>query len=472
MSYLHQFLVNNREAILFVYGLVFFVLGFAIMLQTRRSSRLDLARGLRWLAYFGFAHALNEWGDLFIPIQAAHLGLSVIRLLYAIQLILLAGSFAFLFEFGVTLLNPLGRARWLHGFPLGLMASWVFLVFFVLLPFIRDFITWHHTANALSRYFIGFPGGFLAAYGLREQALKRIALLKAPVIVNTLRVAGISLFAYAVLAGLIPPPVSFFPGNFINTSSFDALVGLPPLVFRSFIGLVISVAIIRALEIFDLETERRIEHLEQQHIVSAERERIARELHDGAIQKVYTAGLLVESAVHLAPEGGELALRLERAQAVLSDSISDLRRNLADLHSQSNADSLKSTETLTQALKRLADDPHYNSLVRVALSVNLPDEPPLSPVRRNHLLAILNEALTNIARHAQAKHVQLEIAGQNGHLHISIKDDGTGYDANAQAGYGIRNMRDRARLLNGELNILGVEGRGTIVTLDIPWQDD
>ena len=472
MTYLHELIANNREAILFIYGLVFFVLGFAVVIQTRRSSRLELARSLRWLALFGLAHALNEWGDLFIPIQSVYLSLTTTRFLYVIQLVLLAASFAFLFEFGVTLLNPLGRARWLHGFAVGLMAGWLFFAFFVLLPFIPNFITWHHTANALARYFIGFPGGLLAAYGLREQALKRIAPLNAPIIVNTLRVAGISLFAYALFGGLIPPPVDFVPGNLLNTNTFDDLIGLPPLVFRSLIGLIIAVTIIRALEIFDLESERRIEHLEQQQIISAERERIARELHDGAIQKVYTAGLLVESATHLAQKDGELATRLARAQTVLNDSISDLRRNLSELQSQPDSDSVQKSETLPQALKRFASDPHYNSLVDISLKINLDETASLSSIRKDHVLAILNEAMANIARHAQAKHVQMEASNQNEHLHISIKDDGIGYHPNAEAGYGVRNMRDRARLLNGQLNIAGAKGKGTTVTLEIPWLDE
>ncbi|MBI3739190.1 MAG: sensor histidine kinase [Chloroflexi bacterium] len=472
MTYLHELIANNREAILFTYGLVFFVLGFAIVIQTRRSSRLELARSLRWLALFGFAHALNEWGDLFIPIQSVYLSLTATRFLYVIQLVLLAASFTFLFEFGVTLLNPLGRARWLHGFAVGLMAGWMFFAFFVLLPFIPNFITWHHTANALARYFIGFPGGLLAAYGLREQALKRVAPLNAPIIVNTLRVAGISLFAYALLGGLIPPPVDFVPGNLLNTNTFDGLIGLPPLVFRSLIGLIIAVTIIRALEIFDLESERRIEHLEQQQIISAERERIARELHDGAIQKVYTAGLLVESAAHLAQTDTEISSRLERAKIVLNDSISDLRRNLAELHSHLDADAKSANETLSQALQRVAADPHYNSLVQITLKMNLSEEMSLSPIRQNHLLAIINETMANIVRHAQAKRVQIEASTKDRLLSLTIKDDGIGYHSNAEAGYGVRNMRDRARLLNGQMNIVGVKGKGTTVTLEIPWLDE
>jgi hypothetical protein len=73
MNFIQNFFTINHEIIYFIYGLMFFVLGLAIALQSRHSSRLDLARSLNWLAAFGFLHAFHEWGDLFIPIQAEYL---------------------------------------------------------------------------------------------------------------------------------------------------------------------------------------------------------------------------------------------------------------------------------------------------------------------------------------------------------------------------------------------------------------
>lgn len=68
MDSIGTFFSSNHEAIYFAYGLVFFVLGLAIALQSRTYSRLDIPRSLSWLSAFGFAHAFYEWGDLFIPI--------------------------------------------------------------------------------------------------------------------------------------------------------------------------------------------------------------------------------------------------------------------------------------------------------------------------------------------------------------------------------------------------------------------
>jgi len=462
---LAEFFLINRSMIYFVYGLVFFVLGFAIILQTRQSSRLDFARSLRWLAAFGIAHAFHEWGDLFIPIQEEYLSSEIVRILYVLHLILLAISYVFLFEFGLALLYTGKRGRWFHWLTAILFIGWLFAMLITIPPAISDERLWRYPANALARYFIGFPGGLLAAYALRHHTLLRIKPLNVPKIVLTLQVAGIALGIYALLGGLIPPPVDFFPGNILNRETFTEFTGIPPLVFRSLTGLVIAVALIRALEIFDVVTERRIEELEQHQIITAERERLARELHDGAIQKVYTAGLLVESASRLADSKGEIGARLDKSVIVLNDAIVDLRRNLSELH----AGSPTTTESLLTLLGQMAENPHYTSMVNITLETNLLRSKTISPIRSSHVFAIVNESLANTVRHAQAKNVEIRAQDLGAQLQIEIKDDGVGIPPEPQASYGLRNMRDRARLLNGNLQFMN--NKGTTVTLTIPWVD-
>jgi signal transduction histidine kinase len=465
MITLAEFFLINRSMIYFVYGLVFFILGFAIILQTRQSSRLDFARSLRWLAVFGITHAFHEWGDLFIPIQAEYLSPEIIRVLYILHLILLAISYVFLFEFGLALLYTGKRGRWFHGITALLFTGWFFTLISIVPSSISDERLWRYPANALARYFIGFPGGMLAAFALRHHTMLRIKPLNVPKIVLTLQVAGIALGIYALLGGLIPPPVDFFPGNIINRETFTDFVGIPPLVFRSLIGLVIAIALIRALEIFDVETERRIETLEQQQIITTERERLARELHDGAIQKVYTAGLLVESSLRLADPTSEIGGRLGKSVIVLNDAIVDLRRNLSELH----AGSRTSTESLPTLLGQIAEDPHYTSMVNISTDMDALNNKSLSPIRSSHVFAIVNEALANIVRHAQAKNVEVRAQDLGTQLQIEIKDDGIGMLPEPQAGYGLRNMRDRARLLNGSLTF--ANNKGTTITLTLPWVD-
>lgn len=468
MSALATFFDQNEALIRFSYGLVFFVMGLAILIQGRSTSRLELARSMVWLGAFGITHGLHEWGDLFIPIQATYTPAAIIRLLYVLHLVLLSLSFACLLQFGVSLLNTLGRARWLRTVPLILFGVWFIATFVVLPALLPEGGTWYRISNALARYFMGFPGGLLSAYGLRQHAQKRIAPLNVPAIHNTLRIAGIALALYAIFGGLIPPVVPFPPGNMLNTASFEQWTGFPPMVFRSVIGLVMAVAVIRGMEVFEVQTQRRIEELEQQTIISAERERLARTLHDGAIQKVYTAGLLVESAARLTDGGGELSSRLLRAQVILNDSIADLRRNLSELEPASTSES----PLLAAELQRIAADPRYAAMVQTDLSLGFPVDARLTAIRTEHLVAILNEAMANIVRHAHARTVQIRAAGQGEALCIAIADDGVGLPPETASGYGLRNMHDRARLLNGSLSIHSERGKGTRLTIQIPWTDE
>lgn len=466
MPAVHALFEVNHDIIRFAYGLAFFILGLAIALQSRHSSRLDLARSLSWLATFGITHGLHEWGDLFIPIQATYLSEPVVEFLNVVQLLLLAISFACLFEFGVTMLRPLGRVRWLHGVSAGLLLAWAFVTFFVTLPLSPDLTTWHHISNALARYFIGLTGGLIAAYGLRQQTFRRIAPLGVPHIVNTLRLAGVALALYAVFGGLIPPPVPFFPGNLLNTDTFEQSLGVPPLAFRTVIGLLLAITIIRALEIFDVETARTIEAMEQQQILAAERDRIARDLHDGLIQKVYTAGLLVESAHSTVPSDSPVAARLDKAAGVLNEVIGDLRQTLGGLRAA------PSSVPLPAALRRIAEDPRFRSFVDVVLTTDLPETDSLSPARTDHVLAIVNESLSNVVRHARARRVKIAARLDQARLRVTIQDDGAGLPRDIEPGHGLRNMRERARLLDGQIDVVSAGGKGTTVTLDVPWRDE
>lgn len=467
MSTFSTFFTQNQEFILFAYGLAFFVLGFAIILQTRQSTRLELSRNLRWLAGFGILHAFNEWGDLFIPLQSSYLNPSAIRILHGFHLVVLGSSFACLFKFGISVLRPKGKAKWLHILPAFLLLIWLWQVFFVIPLIETDLELWYRTSNALARYFIGFPGGLVTAFGLREHAKLRIEPLKAPTIYNNLRIAGLAMGLYALISGLIPPPVEFFPGNFINSLTFQHYFGFPVFVLRSFVSVIIAISFIRALEIFQLETERRIELLEQQLIINEEHERLSRELHDGAIQKVYTAGLLVESATRLADPESELGLRMGRAVSVLKDALADLRHNLVELHSNSQT----GDEKLLKLIHQLAADPHYNSLVTIHFENKIIEERELTPSRIGHAFAIVNEALANIVRHAKAQNIFLLAEEQGDQVMITIMDDGIGFSVDGQRGYGLRNIRDRARLLNGKVAINSTLGKGTSVRLEFPWQD-
>jgi len=464
MALIQDFFGANRELIYFVYGLVFFVLGLAITLQSRHSSRLELAPALKWLALFGFLHAFNEWGDLFIPLQSAYLAPAVIRVLEYLHLFLLTSSFACLFAFGAALLEPVKHYIWLHISLAILLMLWTIIVMGPFRYQYTDFGTWYNVTDALSRYMICLPGGLLTAYALRRHTLQLISPYNAPRIVRAFEASGISMVLYALAAGLIVPQIPFFPGSWLNATAFTRLFVFPPQLLRALIGLAMAATTIRMLEVFDLETSRQIEAMEQGQLLAAERERLARDLHDGTIQKVYTAGLLVRSAQNLTETDSPLAGRLGTAVGVLDDAIRDLRQQLGLLSAPGPAQ-----EPFARSLERLANDPRFSSLVRVTVDLKLPEGESPEPERAAHVLAIVQEMLSNAVRHANARHILVSAVRLDDRLQLNVLDDGGGLPEQVREGHGLRNMRDRASLLRGSLSIERLK-KGTCISLNIPWR--
>ena len=464
ITVIRNFFDLNYELVLFVYGQVFFVLGLAIALQSRRHSRLELARSLPWLALFGISHGLHEWGHLLIPIQATYLNDFMLGLMFIIQVLLLGISFVALFQFGVALLRP--RWPWLQRVLLVLAAGWTAFILIRGLLAPGSIGLWQQEASILARYLLGLPGAMLAAFGLRYQAVRQIKPLQMRRIYETLRLAGLALGAYAFFAGLVVPAGDFFPANWLNQSFLVQWTGVPAPVFRSLTGLVLVITIIRAMEVFDLEVDRLIEEMEIEQSLAAERERIGRELHDGAIQRVYTAGLIIESARRKVGDDTLVGQRLDRAMTALNEAIGSLRTYMSELRAEPSA------QSLVEGLHEVANDPRVSTLMHVELVTDVPETTNFNPAQVSHILAIVSEALANVARHAQARTVTVRATCENGQLILSVADDGIGFENGAsRSGYGLRNMRDRARLLGGELTIDAEPGRGTRVTLVAPWEE-
>jgi signal transduction histidine kinase len=456
-----EFFTLNRPLILFLYGQAFFVMGLAIFLQSRRHSRLQLARDLRWLAAFGILHGLHEWGLVFIPIQATYLPVPYISLLRALHALLLAASYACLLMFGtVSLGEHWKRRRWLAA---ALLLVWL-CIFWVSLQLIPTEEAWHDFTVIWARYLLGFPGALMAAYGLRYQALTRIAPLGVNNIYRMLRVAGVVLGIYAILGGLLVIPAPFFPANVLNRSTLENLLGIPVEVYRSVVGVVLAVSIIRALEIFEIELDRLIEQMEVERVESAQRNRIGQEIHDGAMQGIYSVSLILDAMQSNVRRGSVGAQRLDQARDVLTDVTADLRRYMVSLRA------IVPDRPLAEALRQLADNPRFSSLLDVAL--NLEVEPDLPPAQAGNLLGIAQEALANAARHAEARHVRMVLSHDSSGIVFHIEDDGKGFDETAiTPGFGLRAMRDHARLLGGKLNIDSQRGKGTLITLRLPEKD-
>ncbi len=465
---IQQFFVYNHIIILFVYGQVFFVLGLAIALQSWRHSRLSLARNLHWLAIFGFTHGLHEWGDVFIPIQTAYLPDSAINILVIMQLFLLAVSFVSLFQYGIESLRPLpGRWRIVRYLPLAIFFIWALYLFLPDFTLTENITRWEQTGDILARYSLGLPGGLLAAYGLQRQMQKDLVPRNTQYVAPMIRLMQVGLVGYSIMGGLIVPAGDFFPANVLNQELIQQLTSLPIQVYRSLLGLVLMYATIRTLEVFHTELDHRLADIEEAQILLAERERIGRELHDGTLQTVYAAGLMLRTTERNLQRdnvtGGIAQLR--QGIAMLDEAVTDIRNYIGTLKPQ------PTTKSLAAGLTEIAHTFHHNFMLAVDLNLDMPPELILSPVQVSRLLAITNEAMSNVTRHAQATNVSLSTVVRDGWLFLTIKDDGKGLPVDVVRGYGLNNMQDRARLLGGIIKISSAPNQGTTIAVKVPVGD-
>ncbi|HEX5451965.1 MAG TPA: GAF domain-containing sensor histidine kinase, partial [Candidatus Limnocylindrales bacterium] len=199
--------------------------------------------------------------------------------------------------------------------------------------------------------------------------------------------------------------------------------------------------------------------------VMEDRERIGKDLHDGIIQELYAVGLSLEDVPELlGDDPDEAGRRVERAIDRLHFTISDIRNFIFELQPD-----LLEAPTLVAGASQLVEEFRHNTAVEAELDVHdVAAEPPSAIVRE--ILAILSEALSNVARHAHAHLATVEIAGGDDHLSLTITDDGIGLPdggAGLLGHQGLRNMRSRADRLGASLELgAGPEG-GTRVILRV-----
>lgn len=199
--------------------------------------------------------------------------------------------------------------------------------------------------------------------------------------------------------------------------------------------------------------------------VMEERDRIAKELHDGVIQSIYSVGLSLQGSLSLMDRAPEIARqRIDGVLSELDNVVRDVRSYIFDL--QPN---VVQGRSLQEAIAELAKDLEVNTLA--AVSIDLDDDAcaELDEKQKSNIVQIVREIFSNIARHAQANEVGVYCTDTGGRLLLEISDDGTGFDpGTVSKGYGLRNVKERALRLGGSMEIVPREPRGTIHRVEIP----
>jgi two-component system, NarL family, sensor histidine kinase YdfH len=188
-----------------------------------------------------------------------------------------------------------------------------------------------------------------------------------------------------------------------------------------------------------------------------ERQRMARELHDTLAQGV--AGLVLQLEAVKAHLGAD---RTERAASIIEQALTRARTTLAE--SRAAIDDLRSAPAnLSDAIREKVE--RFQQATGIPCELNLSSgNHQVSPDIANHALSVLSEALTNIARHAQASQVTVKFSVQSQQLELEVRDNGRGFAVNDETGtghYGLLGMRERARLTGGTLQIESNAQSGT-----------
>jgi signal transduction histidine kinase len=460
MLCLRETLAAYRLLLVFLHGQAFFVLGLSIVFLARRGARLEVARGLLLLAVFGFCEALVAW----TPAWFACSGASASWLDWA-RLFLLGVGYAFLLAFGLQTYVPLGRRPWgLWAFSGGPFALWLIGLITARLAGVPSEQVWLGGEIA-ARYGLALPGGLVGAWGLRRQTYRTIEPERLPLVEPHLRVTGFALGFFALFGGVVGPGASFFPANWLNQEALLRATGIPISIFRGLCGVAITYGVVRALGVVLGEIELWLENVERRQALARERERIGRELHDGIIQSIYAAGLMLEGARHSIPGEPEAArAQLTRAIGSLNQTIQDIRRYIFDLRGEMPDDDLET------GVRKMLKDFRINTLLETEFTVEGEDNRVLGAERRQHTFQIVREALTNVARHAQARRVEVHLRYGVNALQLRISDDGVGLSAlPVNKGHGLRNIRERARLLDGMLDVDTAPSRGLTLILTVPY---
>jgi signal transduction histidine kinase len=475
----------------FFYGLAFFSMGLAILLELAHGSDRHLRRAFRPLAAFGFFHAAHEWLEMW-EIQGILPGQYTYSMLWGgIDLAILTFSFLSLAAFGVFLIARSEQAqRFSLLIPLGLIALWGLgmLIIRGRFPLEQDLI---HVAHAWTRYVLAVPASILACAGLIVQQ-------------REFRMAGMARFGrdslwaaiaflwYGLAGQTFPMESPLPPSNVINQGLFLEVFGFPIQILRAVMAGLAAFFIIRVLRSFEVETRRRIADLQAarleeaqrrealrgemlRRIVTAqeaERQRIARELHDETGQALTAIGLGLRGVASSVEGDGDKSINnLRQLEQLVEHSLIELQRLISDLR-PSHLDDLG----IGAALRWYAGEIENRLPLKVMVTVN-EEITDLSTEMKTTLFRITQEALTNVIKHSAANQVKVTLTYDAEGVRLEVVDDGVGFNQTAmqlasRPSWGLIGMQERATLLGGTFNITSYPGSGTRVEIYIPYTSE
>jgi signal transduction histidine kinase len=467
-------------------------MGLLVAIEGGRSSDERVRKALRPLAGFGLVHAAHEWIEMFGYISTGS-GYGVPAPLLILQLATLAFSFLSLAAFGGFLLAKDEVAQRVSLMvPLGLEAVWVFGLVNLKASYMPASL--YSVVDVWTRYSLAIPASVLAAFGLiaQQRAFRRVGLVRFG---QDALWAAVAFVWYGVVGQAFTRASALPPSNIVNEGLFLRLFGFPVQLLRAMVAGVASVYVIRFLHAFQVETDQKIADLQAdrlkesqqrealrgelfRRVVAAqesERQRMARDLHDETGQALTAIGLGLRGLEsRLAQDPEKAAMTLHELQTLTADSLRELQRLMADLR-PSHLDDLGLSAALRWYAAKLEE--RYPLKVRVDISGT---EQPITDAAKITTFRIIQEALNNVIRHADARNARIALDFADKGVRVSIRDDGSGFDlerlrrtqSSGRPPLGLAGMQERAALLGGAVTVQSEPGQGTLIEAFVPYREE
>jgi signal transduction histidine kinase len=209
-----------------------------------------------------------------------------------------------------------------------------------------------------------------------------------------------------------------------------------------------------------IDRTQALEDREQLAVIS-DRDRIARDLHDVVIQRLFATGLQMQAIRQLATTD-ELRAKMDENVRDLDQTIRDIRSTIFELqHRPQNSLRTEVRDVVREYVPVLGFAPSVQMHGKVDMSVE--------PKLQQQLVAVLREALTNVARHAEAGSASVDLRVTDSHLRLRVTDNGKGIPDDREE-HGIRNARRRAVMLGGSLDLWPGEPSGTAFIWSVPFE--
>jgi signal transduction histidine kinase len=477
MAILFQFFNTNQIVLTFIYPLIFFLMGFGIFLKNHVHSRFHMAKSLQYLALFGVLHGIADWGDIFIPMQKMYLNNSAIFILKSFQQFITALSFFFLFFFGTHLLQQSRNfSKKILFLPFLFFFIWLGCFLFLNPVLVHDPNQkwWFALSDTYAGFLLEFPGGLLSGYAMFIQR-KQFKEFDVPAMTQALVLASVFTVIYTFADGFIVSQVPAHSDFLLDSTYFFRTTGIPIDFFKALSGVFMAFFIMKILKVFDIEYQMFFSQVEKSKAVAEERDRIARDLHDGMIQSIYAIGLHLEGVRHMLLMERENSIpntsnALQEVTKKLNGLIGEIRMYIKELKMP-----VKKEPSFKEEIERLVREMNFGKETEIQLQYDYSgEEPPLTVTIQ--IFYIIKEALSNALRHAKATKIFVSITGNENLLTAEIKDNGIGMEEKCAFlrkkdsipfKHGLRNMETRSQIIGGSLKIRSEKNKGSKVILQV-----